>query len=66
MTVKSSPGEIGTMEVATTSTIPKISDDESTNYAHSINLQDYHQINSVSANDREMLNMCKQEVNGVK
>jgi hypothetical protein len=66
MTVKSSPGEVGTMQVSTTSRIPKISDDQSTSYAHSISLQDYHQLNSVSANDQEMLNMCKQEANGIK
>ena len=65
MTVKSSPGEVGAIEVSTTSTIPKISDDESTSYAHSISLQDYHQISSLSANDREILNMCKQEANGM-
>ena len=65
MTVKSSPGEVGAIEVSTTSTIPKISDDESTSYAHSISLQDYDQISSLSANDREMLNMCKQEANGM-
>ena len=65
MTVKSSPGDVGAIEVSTTSTIPKISDDESTSYAHSISLQDYHQISSLSANDREILNMCKQEANGM-
>jgi hypothetical protein len=64
MTVKSSPGEVGAMEVSTASTIPTVSDDESTSYAHSISLQDYHQISSLSANDREILRMCKQEGNG--
>ncbi len=66
MTVKSSPGEVGAMEVSTSSRIPRISDDESTTYAHSINLQDYHQINSLSANDKEMLQMCKQEADDVR
>ena len=66
MTVKSSPGEVGAMEVSAKTTVPKISDDESTNYVHSISLQDYQQLNSVSANDREMLQMCKQEANGVR
>jgi len=66
MTVKSSPGEVGAIEVSTISTIPKISDDQSTSYAHSISLQDYHQLNSLSPNDREMLQMCKQEANGVR
>ncbi len=66
MTVKSSPGEVGAIEVSTSSTIPKISDDQSTSYAHSISLQDYHQLNSLSANDREILQMCKQDANGVR
>jgi hypothetical protein len=66
MTVKSSPGEVGAIEVSTTSTIPKISDDESTTYAHSLTLQDYHQLNSLSSNDREMLQMCKQEIGNIK
>jgi hypothetical protein len=62
MTVKSSPGEVGAVEVSTRSTIPKISDDTSQTYTHSISLQDYYQLNSVSANDRNILQMCKQEV----
>ncbi|MDD1416434.1 hypothetical protein MEN41_17980 [Dolichospermum sp. ST_con] len=66
LTVKSSPGEVGAIEVSTSSTIPKISDDESTTYAHSVTLQDYHQLNSLSANDREMLQMCKRDANGVR
>ena len=66
MTVKSSPGEVGAIEVSTSSTIPKISDDESTSYAHSISLQDYHQLNFLSPNDKEILQMCKQEANGVR
>ncbi|MBS3030494.1 MAG: hypothetical protein HCA25_26625 [Dolichospermum sp. DET50] len=66
MTVKSSPGEVGAIEVSTSSTIPKISDDESTSYAHSISLQDYHQLNFLSPNDREILQMCKQDANGVR
>jgi hypothetical protein len=66
MTVKSSPGEVGAIEVSTSSTIPKISDDQSTTYAHSIRLQDYHQLDSLSANDREILQMCQQEANGVR
>jgi hypothetical protein len=66
MTVRSSPGELGTMEISTASTIPKFSDDESTSYAHSVTLQDYHHLKSLSANDKEMLQKCKQEINGVR
>jgi hypothetical protein len=66
MTVKSSPGEVGGIEVSTNSRIPKFSDDNSQIYAHSMNLQDYHQLNSLSANDRKILEMCKNEGNGVR
>ncbi|MFM6039821.1 MAG: hypothetical protein ACKO3K_14245 [Cuspidothrix sp.] len=62
MTVKSSPGEVGAIEVSTRSRIPQISDDTSETYAHSISLQDYYQLTSVSANDRNILQMCKQEI----
>lgn len=65
MTVRSSPGEVGAMEVSTRSTIPKISD-ESTTYAHSLTLQDYHQLSYLSANDKEMLETCKQQANGIR
>ncbi|MBD2386992.1 hypothetical protein [Cylindrospermum sp. FACHB-282] len=60
MTVTSSPGEGGPTQVSTSSKIPKVSDDESFTYAYSVELQDYNQLNSLSANDRRILQMCNQ------
>jgi hypothetical protein len=59
MTVTGSQAEVGSSEVATTSTIPSISDDQFNNYAHSVALQDYHPIKSVGSNDRRILQMCQ-------
>jgi hypothetical protein len=64
MTVNSSPGEVGVMQVSTTSNIPKINDQESTSYAYSVNLQSYHQLNSVSQQDQDILQMCQRETGG--
>ena len=66
MTVKSSPGEVGVMEVSTASTIPKVNENEFTTYPYSVTLQDYHQLSSVSSNDREILQICQQESDGFK
>jgi hypothetical protein len=59
MTVTGSQAEAGASDVAATSTIPSISDDGFNNYAHSVALQEYHSIQSVSANDRRILQMCQ-------
>ncbi|BAZ31902.1 hypothetical protein NIES4074_43750 [Cylindrospermum sp. NIES-4074] len=64
MTVTGSPGEGGPTEVATASRIPRITDDEPISYAYSVTLQDYHQLNSVSANDRRILQICNQSSPG--
>ncbi|AFZ56058.1 hypothetical protein H6G54_18455 [Anabaena cylindrica FACHB-243] len=64
MTVTSSPGELGVMQVSTTSRIPRFSDEDAITYAYSVALQDYHQLDAVSANDREILQGCSQDVNG--
>ena len=66
MTVKSSPGEVGAIEVATASTIPKVNENEFTTYPYSVTLQDYHQLSSVSSNDREILQICQQGSDGFK
>ena len=66
MTVKSSPGEVGVMEVSTASTIPKVNENEFTTYPYSLTLQDYHQLSSLSSNDREILQICQQESDGFK
>ncbi|QYX30537.1 hypothetical protein [Sphaerospermopsis torques-reginae] len=60
MTVTSSPGETGVTQVSTTSRIPTFTDEDTATYAYSIELQDYHQLNSVSANDRKILQACSQ------
>ncbi|MBD2445637.1 hypothetical protein H6G76_00425 [Nostoc sp. FACHB-152] len=59
MTVNGSQDEVGSSEVATTSTIPSVSDDDFSNYAHSVALQDYHPIKSIGASDRRILQMCQ-------
>jgi len=66
MMVKSSPGEVGIIEVSTTGTIPKINENELTTYPYSVTLQDYQQLNSVSSNDREILQICQQETDGFR
>jgi hypothetical protein len=60
MTVTSYPGETGVTQVSTTSRIPTFTDEDTATYAYSIELQDYHQLNSVSANDRKILQACSQ------
>ncbi|BAY26656.1 hypothetical protein NIES2100_64720 [Calothrix sp. NIES-2100] len=60
MTVKATSDDTSTNQVATTNTIPSINDDEFSSYAYSVALQDYHQLKSVSANDKRMLQMCNQ------
>ncbi|AFY41301.1 hypothetical protein [Nostoc sp. PCC 7107] len=62
MTVNGSPDEVAASDVATTSTIPSISDDEFNNYAYSVALQDYHPIRSISSSDRRILQTCQAEL----
>ena len=66
MTVRSSPGEVGAMDVATSSTIPKVNENEFTTYPYSVTLQDYHQLSSVSSNDRKILQICQQGSDGFR
>lgn len=65
MTVTSSPGEAGLTQVSTASRIPRLNDENAITYAHSIALRDYHQLNSVSANDQQILQACSQDLSGV-
>ncbi|MDB9372171.1 hypothetical protein [Nodularia sphaerocarpa] len=67
MTVTGSPGEIGVNQVATANQlqIPDYSDEQMISYPYSVALQDYHQINSISANDQRILQMCKEVYSGV-
>lgn len=60
MTVTTTPDAGISPDVATTSRIPTFSSDEPMTYAHSVALQDYHQINAISGNDRRVLQMCTQ------
>jgi hypothetical protein len=64
MTVTSSPSETGVPQVSTTSRIPTLTDENSITYAYSVALQDYHQLDAVSMNDRRILQVCKTDLNG--
>lgn len=59
MTV-TAPGSEGVEPVATANRLPKLDIDEPMSYAYSVALQDYHQLNSISASDRQILQMCNQ------
>ncbi|MCG6135854.1 MAG: hypothetical protein MET45_14560 [Nostoc sp. LLA-1] len=67
MTVTGSPGEVGSNQVATANQlqVPDFSDDQMITYAHSVALQDYHQLKSISNNDRRILQMCTEFATGV-
>lgn len=47
-------------EVATGNRLPKFDEDGLNTYAYSVALQDYHRVNSISANDQRILQMCNQ------
>jgi len=66
MMVRTLPGEVGTMEVATISTIPKINENEFATYPYSVTLQDYYRLSSVSSHDREILQICQQGSDGFR
>ena len=59
MTVKGYAGDINLNQVASRGTIPKVNEDELTNYAYSVTLQDYHQLDNATNNDRRILQTCK-------
>lgn len=60
MTIKALPDEGAASQVATNNRLPKTTNDIDvpSTYAHSVALQNYHQIKAVSANDRRILQMC--------
>lgn len=62
MTVTSSPGEVGITQVSTASRIPNFTGEDTATYAYSVALQDYHQLGSVSPNDRQILQACSQNL----
>ncbi|MEH1959934.1 MAG: hypothetical protein V7L05_08640 [Nostoc sp.] len=61
MTVNGSPNEASSnqSQVATSSRLPKVGEDESSSYAYSVALQDFHRLDSITASDRRTLQMCK-------
>ncbi|KAB8315901.1 hypothetical protein SD81_031735 [Tolypothrix campylonemoides VB511288] len=59
MTVTGYPGDKSPTQVATNNTLPRVMDDESSNYAHSVTLQDYYPVNGIAASDRQVLQMCQ-------
>ncbi|PMB29644.1 hypothetical protein CEN42_19510 [Fischerella thermalis CCMEE 5208] len=59
MTVRGYAGEISPSEIATINGLPRTSDDEPDIYGHSVKLQDYYQLKSISSSDRQILKMCK-------
>jgi uncharacterized protein YdbL (DUF1318 family) len=63
MTV-TAPGAGGLEEVATANRLPKLDADQPMTYAYSVALQDYHKLNTVSDNDRQILQMCNQVSDG--
>jgi hypothetical protein len=67
MTVSGYPGEVGTNQVATANQlqVPNMSDDQMMTYAHSVDLQDFYRLNSISSNDRRILQMCNELTTGV-
>jgi hypothetical protein len=62
MTVTGYPGDKSPTQVATTSTIPRLMDDEPSTYAYSVALQNYYPLDNVSASDRRILQMCKNQL----
>ena len=60
MTVTGSPGDESPTQVAT-STLTNFSGDGPASYSHSIALNEYHQLNSISPKDRQMLQTCKSQ-----
>jgi hypothetical protein len=63
MTV-SAPSGGGLEEVATANIPPKLDIDQPMTYAYSVALQDYHQLNTVSEGDRQILQKCNQALDG--
>ncbi|MEH1941776.1 MAG: hypothetical protein V7L01_16375 [Nostoc sp.] len=62
MTVNGSSNEASSNQsnqVATSSRLPKVGEDEPSSYAYSVALQDFHRLNSITASDRRTLQMCK-------
>ncbi|MCP6760906.1 MAG: hypothetical protein NHB32_19660 [Fischerella sp. CENA71] len=59
MTVRGYVGEISPSEIANRNGLPQRSDEEPNIYGHSVELQDYYQVNSITGSDRQILKTCK-------
>jgi hypothetical protein len=62
MTVNGSSNEASyprSNQVAASNIPSKVSEDEFSSYAYSVALQDFYQLNSITASDRRTLQMCK-------
>ncbi|WP_026735514.1 hypothetical protein [Fischerella sp. PCC 9605] len=61
MTVRGYPGEFSPLQVAARDGLMRMNDDQPFTYDHSVALQNYYRLRSISSNDREILQMCKSE-----
>ncbi len=59
MTVKGYAGDFNPTQVASRDGLPREDENELANYAYSVTLQDYHQIDSVGEDDQRILKECK-------
>lgn len=59
MTVKGYAGDVSPTQVASRSRLVTPGDSEFTNYAYSLTLKDYYQLDTVGTNDRRILKTCK-------
>ncbi|AFY55786.1 hypothetical protein Riv7116_3323 [Rivularia sp. PCC 7116] len=59
MTVKGYVGDISPTQVASNNVLFRLNENEPTNYAYSVTLQDYYQLDAVSKNDLNILKTCK-------
>ena len=62
MTVTGYPGDQSPTQVAMNNTLPRVMDDESSNYAYSVTLQDYYPLNAIAAGDRQILQKCQRGI----
>jgi len=59
MSVKGYAGDINLNQVASTGRLSKVSNSQLTNYAYSVTLEDYYQLDNVGNNERRILKACK-------
>lgn len=59
MTVKGYAGDVNPTQVASINGLPRQDENELANYAYSVTLQDYYQLDTVGKDDRNILQTCK-------